>query len=157
MYRPIAPGRSRGSSSSDSQVMATAGVPAMSAPCTARRAMSCPAVCASGRARPSAVAPSAETTSTRPRPYFSDRIEAGTTHSASAPVAAETVSAAVDGLTASSEVSVGSSACVAYKALKMASPNASMAHVARRYSGLPFCMSTMLGKAQRFFAGTVAR
>ena len=40
MYRPIAPGRSRESSSSDNQVMATAGVPAMSAPCTARRAMS---------------------------------------------------------------------------------------------------------------------
>jgi len=113
MYRPIAPGRSRGSSSSESQVIATAGVPAMNAPCSARRTMSWPAVCARGSAAPSAVAPRADTMSTRLRPYFSERIEAGTTHTARAPVAAETVSAAVEGLTPSSSVSVGSSAWVA--------------------------------------------
>ena len=70
-------------------------------------------LCASGNVSPSAVAASAEITSTRPRPNFSDRIDAGTTHTASAPVAADTVSAAVDGSIPISRVSVGSSACVA--------------------------------------------
>ncbi|AIJ34382.1 Uncharacterised protein [Corynebacterium imitans] len=70
-------------------------------------------VCASGRASPSAVAASAEMISTRPRPNFSDRMEAGTTQIASAPVAADTVNAAVEGSMSISRVSVGSSAWVA--------------------------------------------
>ena len=76
-------------------------------------AMSCSAFWAMGRSNPIPVAASAEMTRTRPRPYFSERIDAGTTHSARAPVAAETVSAAVEGVMSNSVVSVGSRAWVA--------------------------------------------
>lgn len=72
--------------------------------------MSCGALCASGSARPINVAASAEMIRMRPRPYFSERTEKGTTHNASAPVAAEMLSAATEGDTSSCWLSVGSSA-----------------------------------------------
>ena len=90
--------------------MATAGVPASSMPWSARSTIICSMFCDSATANPSAVAVTAETVMTRPRPNFSLRMDAGTTHSANAPVAAETVHAAVDGVVCSSRVRMGSSA-----------------------------------------------
>ena len=113
MYKPIAPGRSLASSSSESQVIATAGVPAIATPCRARSSTSCSIDCASGNNNPMPVATSADTISTRPRPYFSESIDAGTTHSANPPVAADTVSAVVDGEASNASARVGSSAWVA--------------------------------------------
>lgn len=74
----------------------------------------------------------AEMISRRPRPKRSDRIEAGTTHTASEPVAAEIVSAACVELRPIWSTKVGSMACVVYKQEKIARPTKSIASVARR-------------------------
>lgn len=103
-------GTSASSTSSASHVIASAGAPAIIAPCTARNAVSCGALCASGSAKPTRVAASAEMIRMRPRPYFSERMEKGTTHNANTPVAADTLSAATEGDTSSCWLSVGSSA-----------------------------------------------
>src|SRR5699024_6995895 len=112
--------------------MATAGAPARTAPCRARMAMMAmtlePTI---GTRNDKTVASAAEISNRRPRPKRSDKIDSGTIHSAKAPVAAETVSAATVGVDAGSLTRGGKIAGVEKRPEKIARPKQSRATIAR--------------------------
>ena len=140
MYRPMARGRALSSSSSESHAIAVAGAPDSSAPCRPRTTMSCHPSWARGTMSPTPVAATAEMSRIRPRPKRSERIDAGTTHSASAPVAADTVMAASVEERPMLSTSVGRMAWVEYRLENIAKPTRSMATVARRVRVISFSL-----------------
>ncbi|GFM98991.1 hypothetical protein Sfulv_38020 [Streptomyces fulvorobeus] len=110
--RPIAAISAFGRTSSARYAIADAGTPASAAPWTARRAISQPRDGAKGMRSPISAATASDAVIIRRRPKRSERALSGSTHSASAPVAAETVQLACPAVAPNEAETAGSTAWV---------------------------------------------